>query len=94
MAADTGMQNIAEVEHYARELQTAAIDFRQRFERLKNLTEQISYNWHDKQFQIYHEQFDQNIMRGAEAICGFLENLSKMAQKQCEIHYQAQQMRF
>lgn len=91
MAADTGMQNIAEVEHYAKNLATVSVQVKQVFDRVKQQTDHISNNWHDTQFQMYHEQFNQNILKEVEAICAQMQRLSVYAQKQCEFHRMAQQ---
>ncbi|MBQ0046760.1 MAG: WXG100 family type VII secretion target [Prevotellaceae bacterium] len=91
MAADTGMRNIAEVEQYSKNLENISMQVTQVFQRLKQQTEQISQNWHDSQFQLYKEQFDQNITKEVEGICGTLQKLSIYAKKQCEFHRMAQQ---
>ena len=91
MTADTGMQNIAEVERYANNLENVSIQVKQVFDRLKQQTDQISQKWHDSQFQMYQEQFNQNIMKEAEGICASMQRLSMYAKKQCEFHRMAQQ---
>lgn len=91
MAADTGMQNIAEVEHYAKNLENVSIQVKQVFDHIKKQTDQISNNWHDTQFQMYHEQFNENILKEVEAICAQMQRLSIYAKKQCEFHRMAQQ---
>lgn len=91
MPADTGMQNIAEVEHYAKNLENVSIQVKQVFDHIKKQTDQISNNWHDTQFQMYHEQFNQNILKEVEAICAQMQRLSIYAKKQCEFHRMAQQ---
>lgn len=93
MAADTGMQNIAEVEHYAKNLDNVSIHVKQVFDRVKQQTDVISNNWHDTQFQMYHEQLNQNILKEIEAICAQMQRLSIYAKKQCEFHRMAQQHR-
>lgn len=91
MPADTGMQNIAEVEHYAKNLENVSIQVKQVFDHIKKQTDQISNNWHDTQFQMYHEQFNENILKEVEAICAQMQRLSIYAKKQCEFHRMAQQ---
>lgn len=91
MAADSVMKNIGEVEQYAKNLENVSIQVTQVFQRVKQQTDHIQQSWSDDSFHAFKEQFDQNIMKEVEAICGLLQRYSAYAKKQCEFHRMAQQ---
>lgn len=90
---DSSMQNISQVEIYAKLLDSVNVEVTRIFDNLKRKTDEVGGNWSDAQFEQFHEMFNNNIIKQIKGICLTLENLSKYTKRQCQVHHQAQQIR-
>lgn len=91
--ADSSMRDISQVEHYSRNLQDVSMRVMQVFNQLKQQTDYIGQNWSDSQFNEFHAQFNESIIKQVECICATLQRLSDYTKKQCEFHRMSQQHR-
>ena len=63
MADNAIMTNVSQVEAYGKNLNQVQLQMRAIFSKLKQQTESIGNTWKDAQFQMFEQQFDQNIMK-------------------------------
>lgn len=91
MAADSSMKNIAQVEQYARELESVSRQVTDIFSRLKRRTDEVGMNWSDAQFQQFRQMYNDIIMLQTKGICANLQNLAIYTKKQCEYNRNAHQ---
>ena len=91
MAADSSMKNIAQVEQYARELDSISKQVSDIFNRLKRKTDEIGQNWADSQFQQFRQIYNDVIMKQTQGTCDTLMKLSVYTKKQCEFNRMANQ---
>ncbi len=91
MASDSSMKDIAQVEAYARELETSSKQVEQIFNKLKSKTDEIGQNWSDSQFQQFHQIFNDVIIKQVKGTCETLFKLSVYSKKQCEFNRMAAQ---
>lgn len=91
MAADSSMKNIAQVEQYAKDLDTISKQVADIFNQLKRKTDAIGQNWSDSQFQQFHQIYNDIIMKQTKGTCETLRKLSIYTKKQCEFNRMAQQ---
>ena len=87
------MRNISQVETYSRSLEQVSMQVEQVFEQLKRQTDSIGMNWSDTQFNEFHAQFNESIIKQIKGICSTLQRLSVYCKKQCEYHRMSQQHR-
>lgn len=57
------MTNVSQVEAYGKNLNQVQLQMREIFRRLQQQTKSIGNTWKDAQFQMFEQQFDQNIMK-------------------------------
>lgn len=63
MADNAIMTNVSQVEAYGKNLNQVQLQMRDIFRRLQQQTKSIGNTWKDAQFQMFEQQFDQNIMK-------------------------------
>lgn len=85
------MKNIAQVEQYAKDLESISRQVSELFSKLDKKTKQVGENWSDSQFQQFRQVFDDVIMKQTKGICDTLVKLSMYTKKQCEYNRMAQQ---
>ena len=57
------MTNVSQVEAYGKNLNQVQLQMRDIFRKLQQQTKSIGNTWKDAQFQMFEQQFDQNIMK-------------------------------
>lgn len=91
MANDSSMQNISQVEEYAKVLENDARQVEEIFNTLKRKTDEIGQNWNDRQFQQFQQIYNDVIMKQIKGTCETLRKLSAYTRKQCEFNRMAEQ---
>lgn len=67
------MTNVSQVEAYGKNLNQVQLQMREIFRRLKQQTKSIGNTWKDAQFQMFEQQFDQNIVKKINEITSAME---------------------
>lgn len=67
------MTNVSQVEAYGKNLNQVQLQMREIFRRLQQQTKSIGNTWKDAQFQMFEQQFDQNIVKKINEITSAME---------------------
>lgn len=73
MADNAIMTNVSQVEAYGKNLNQVQLQMREIFRRLQQQTKSIGNTWKDAQFQMFEQQFDQNIVKKINEITSAME---------------------
>lgn len=67
------MTNVSQVEAYGKNLNQVQLQMREIFRKLQQQTKSIGNTWKDAQFQMFEQQFDQNIVKKINEITSAME---------------------
>ena len=67
------MTNVSQVEAYGKNLNQVQLQMRDIFRKLQQQTKSIGNTWKDAQFQMFEQQFDQNIVKKINEITSAME---------------------
>ena len=73
MADNAIMTNVSQVEAYGKNLNQVQLQMRDIFRKLHQQTKSIRNIWKDAQFQMFEQQFDQNIVKKINEITSAME---------------------
>lgn len=73
MADNAIMTNVSQVEAYGKNLNQVQLQMRDIFRKLQQQTKSIGNTWKDAQFQMFEQQFDQNIVKKINEITSAME---------------------
>ena len=73
MADNAIMTNVSQVEAYGKNLNQVQLQMRDIFRKLQQQTKSIGNIWKDAQFQMFEQQFDQNIVKKINEITMAME---------------------
>ena len=92
--ADSSMSNIGAVEQYGKNLANLNQQVLSIFTKLRQQTESLRTSWNDDQFDLFRQNFDQDIMKSIQEISAKMDLFSKYVEKMCQIHRMAQQNKY
>ena len=67
------MTNVSQVEAYGKNLNQVQLHMREIFRRLQQQTKSIGNTWKDAQFQMFEQQFNQDIVKKINEITSAME---------------------
>lgn len=73
MADNAIMTNVSQVEAYGKNLNQVQLQMREIFRRLQQQTKSIGNTWKDAQFQMFEQQFNQDIVKKIIEITSAME---------------------
>lgn len=87
------MTNVSQVEAYGKNLNQVQLQMRDIFRKLQQQTKSIGNTWKDAQFQMFEQQFDQNIVKKINEITSAMEQQANYIQGAVELQRSYQNLK-